>query len=287
MITLDFKKRVVAAIKQDADHYPSASKQATSLGINAAQLSRIKNGELEQLISDEKWILIGRRLGVAIVEGKEWLTAKTPTFAFIYEQLQFCKENGISGLLCDHADIGKTHTAKVFTKENKATVYIDCAQVKSKQKLIRQIAKEFGINHTCKYAEVYEDLVYYLQLIERPMIILDEAGDLDYPAFLELKALWNATERTCAWYMMGADGLKTKIDANLSRRKVGYVEIFSRYGKSYQKATPEGREELERFNMTQVALIAKANMPDANVQQIYARTNGSLRRLRTELSKMN
>lgn len=70
------------------------------------------------------------------------------------------------------------------------------------------------------YADVYEDLVYYLRSIEHPLIILDEAGDLQYEAFLELKALWNATERCCAWYMMGADGLKEKSTVPLSARKL-------------------------------------------------------------------
>ncbi len=43
-----------------------------------------------------------------------------------------------------------------------------------------------------------------------PLVVLDEAGDLQYEAFLELKALWNATEMCCGWYMMGADGLRRR-----------------------------------------------------------------------------
>ena len=52
--------------------------------------------------------------------------------------------------------IGVTRATK-----NKNVVYIDCSQVKTKQKLIRKIAQEFGITYTGRYAEVYEDLVYY------------------------------------------------------------------------------------------------------------------------------
>jgi len=39
----------------------------------------------------------------------------------------------------------------------------------------------------------YEDLVFYLKTLPYPLIIFDEAGDLQYDAFLEIKALWNAT----------------------------------------------------------------------------------------------
>ena len=286
MITIEFKERIVKAILEDRSNYASSSKQAITLDINTAQLSRINNGDFDQVLSDAKWFSIARRLGVSLNEQEKWIIAKTPVFEFIYAQLKYCKESSISGLLCDDADIGKTVTAKVFVKDHKYSVYIDCSQVKSKQKLIRQIAKEFGVGYTGKYADVYEDLVYYLQSVENPIIVLDEAGDLDYPAFLELKALWNSTERMCAWYMIGADGLKAKIESNLSRKKVGYVEIFSRFGKTYQKVAPEGKEALEEFNKLQVALITKANDPEASIQKIYAKTEGSLRRVRTELQKI-
>lgn len=285
MITTEFKHRVITAIAEDRKNYPSSSKQAVTLDLNTAQLSRINNGELDQVISDQKWLSVARKLGVVLNDKEVWHIAKTPVFNFLFQQLEYCQNNSISGLMCDNADIGKTVTAKHFAKTKKLAVYIDCSQVKSKQKLIRQIAKEYGVCFTGRYADVYEDLVYYLQSVERPMIILDEAGDLDYPAFLELKAVWNATESCCALYMIGADGFKAKIESNLDRKKVGYVEIFSRFGKRYQKITPDGKEALEEFNKLQVALVTKANDPSANVQKMYGKTDGSLRRVRTELQK--
>lgn len=286
MITTEFKGRIIEAIQADKMNYPSAAKQAVALDIQAAQLSRIMNGDHEQVLSDAKWLSIARRLDVLLNEAAIWKTAKTKVFNYIYEQLSYCKENSVSGILCDAADIGKTYSAKVFVKENKLSVYIDCSQVKSKQKLVRKIAKEFGVGFTGKYADVYEDLIYYLQSAQNAIIILDEAGDLDYPAFLELKALWNATERMCAWYMMGADGLKSKIESNLSRKKVGYTEIFSRFGNRYQKVTPDGKEAMEEFFKTQVALVTRVNEPTADIPKIYRKTDGSLRRVFTEIQKM-
>ena len=289
MITTEFKQRVVEAIKADLINYPSASKQAVVLGINSSQLSRISKGETERVISDANWLSIGRRLNVPVVEVSVWQAAKTPTFEFIYDQLTACKNNSVSALLCDAADIGKTFTGKHFVKEHRNAVYIDCSQVKSKQKLIRKIAQEFGIRHTGRYADVYADLVYYLQSVEKPIIILDEAGDLDYPAFLELKALWNATEELCAWYMMGADGLKAKIQSNLDRKKVGYTEIFSRFGSSFQKISPDGKENTDEFKKLQMALVAKANLKDSNLnlQAIYTKTGGSLRKLSAYAKREN
>ena len=286
MITIEFKQRIIEAIKKYRTNYASAAKMATALGISSAQFSRILSGELEGVVSDANWISIARNLNVQLHQEEEWKIAKTPVFSQVYAQLLACKESGLSGLLCDIADVGKTFTAKAFAREHKFTIYIDCSQVKSRQKLIRQISKELGLGNTGRYADVYADLVFYLRSIPSPLIILDEAGDLDYPAFLELKALWNATEGCCGWYMMGADGLKAKIESNLGRKRVGYAEIFSRFGSRYQKVTPDGREALDDFTKTQIVMIARANSADVDLKKLIAKTGGSLRRVRVELQKM-
>ncbi|NJM14008.1 MAG: hypothetical protein HC896_00245 [Bacteroidales bacterium] len=85
--------------------------------------------------------------------------------------------------------------------------------------------------------------------------------------------------------MMGADGLKAKIDRNLGLKKVGYAELYRRYGSRYQRVSPDGKESREEFSKQQIALIAKAN-GIADVQRIYAKTQGSLTRLMTEIKKL-
>ena len=288
MITNEFKTKVVEAIKSQSANYESNSKMAVALGISAAQFSRIFNGELERVLSDAHWISIARKLGVSMRNEVKWNTAETPVFIYINAQLEHCQRNSISSLLCDLADIGKTHTAKEYVRTHKNAVLIDCSQVKTKQQLVRRIAKEFGVGFTGKYKDVYEDLAFYLRSISNPLIILDEAGDLQYDAFLEVKALWNATERTCGWFMMGADGLKAKIQRSIDCKKVGFTEIFRRYGSRYQRVSPQGKEDSERFAMAQAMAIIKANAPvDTNFQKFYAITGGSLTRIYNELTKVN
>jgi len=283
----EVKQKIVAEIHLRKGNYRSQGAMARALGISPAQMSRTLKGEYENVLSDGNYISIARKLGIELRQKEAWITAKTPVFRFIWTQLEACQEQGLSQLLCDIADIGKTHTAKEYVKEHKNAVYIDCSQVKSKQRLIRKIAQEFGLVTAGKYIEVYEDLVFYLKSLDSPLIILDEAGDLDYTAFLELKALWNATEHSVGWYMMGADGLKAKIDRNLNCKKVGYTELFSRFGGRYQKISPEGSDARDEFNREQVALIAKANgISNDKLQKVYASSGGSLRRIYIEVQKM-
>lgn len=284
----NLKQRIIAAMQERRDRFfGSDAKFATSLGISGSQYSRIMKGDTERVLSDANWVSIARHLDVAINNLPEWKTAITPVYEFITGQLAFCQENSSSRLLCDVADIGKTYTARCYVRTHPNAVYVDCSQVKSKQKLIKFIAKEFGVNNTGRYNDVYADLVFYLRSLQRPLIILDEAGDLDYGAFLELKALWNATERCCGWYMMGADGLREKIRRSIEFKKVGYTEIFSRYGSRYQKASPESDKELQEFKTVHAALIIKANVNGSvDIQKLIAQSDCSLRRIYDEIMKI-
>ena len=152
---------------------------------------------------------------------------------------------------------------------------------------MRKIAVEFGVNSNGWYHNVYEDLCYYLRSIDHPLIILDEAGDLKNEAMLELKALWNATERSCAWYMMGADGLKERIRRSIEMKMVGYTEMFSRYGDRYSKVTPDDGREREQFLMGQARIVAQVNAPEGtDIGALVRRSRGGLRRVYTEIEKM-
>jgi DNA transposition AAA+ family ATPase len=282
MITKEVKLKIGEAVKAARENYPSANKMAVVLDVNPAQLSRMLGGEIDGVLSDAKLISIARKLNVELSARTELVTANTPVYQFITAQLAACQSNAICGLLCDIADIGKTYSAKQYIQAHKNAVYIDCSQCKTKQRLIRSIAREFGINHTGKYHDVYADLVYYIKTLPNPLVILDEAGDLDYSAFLEIKALWNATEFACGWFMMGADGLKHKIEGNIGRKKVGYAELFRRFGSRFQRITPDGDQI--QFAQKQVAIIARAN-GISDVQSLFAKTQGSLTRLRYEILK--
>ena len=284
-ITTSLKNQIVDTIIKNGETFRSANSHAVLLGINSAQLSRIKKREFNKVLSDQKWVSLARILDVVPKNDIRWKTAKTPAFEFIYAQLEDCQSSSISGVFCDDTDIGKSHTARHYCKENKDAIYIDCSQVKTRQLLIREIAKGFGVNFKGRYVDVYADLVFYLRTMgDRPLVILDEAGDLKPEAFLEIKALWNATERACGWYMMGADGLRAQMEKHRALKKVGHAEIFRRFGSRYQSITPQGKEAHVEFKKQQFGMVAKANgIKPTN--ELFAKNNGSLERVRIEFEK--
>lgn len=294
MITNETKKKIVDVLLKLKTNFTGSNAQfAKSIGINDSIFSRIQRGDYEQVLSEARWASLARRAGIPLKEMRIWKKADTPVFQYITAQLQHCQTTGVCSLLCDMSDIGKTYSARYYADNNKNAVYVDCGQVKSKQKFIRFIAKSFGVDHTGKYSDVYEDLVFYLKSLDSPLVILDEAGDLQYEAFLELKALYNATEYQCGFYMMGADGLRAKMERAINGKKVGYTELFSRFGKKYGTAVPTDKVLREKFLATTAAMIIRANAPEGTDVNITLRkTMGddsfpSLRRIFIEFSKVN
>lgn len=289
MVTPQFKQRVIDALtKAEKASGLNGRQFSTRIGINPAQWSRLKSGETDGIINDGKYITLGREYGVQVGDFEAWKTVETATFQYITSLLSTCQAECISSLLVDVSDLGKSYAAKHYCRNNQNALYIDCSQVKSRLLLIREIARQAGVTHTDKYNTVYRDLVYYLRSISSVIIVLDEVGDLDYPAFLELKALWNATEGAVSWIMMGADGLRRKMERAISGQKVGYTEIFRRFGSQYRRVTPASTIDTSNFKLDQIALVAKANAPaGTDIQQLVHKSRGSLTNLNNMIRVLN
>ena len=142
MITKEIKQRILAAVAANRVNYPSDAKHAAALGLNTSIYSGLKNGQTEN-----------------IHNSIEWKPAKTPTYQYITAQLEFLQQSGISGILCDYPNIGKTFTARLYVQTHKNAVYVDCSKVKTKLNLIRNIANEFVVGSYGRYTDVYYDVV--------------------------------------------------------------------------------------------------------------------------------
>lgn len=286
MISNELKTRIAQAISDNRKNYATDAGHAVALGISTSVYSQIKKGDTAQKLSDAKWTAIARQLGVGPDDGTEWKPVRTPTFDYLSAQLELCRTKTLSGMFCDLPNIGKTFAARHHAQTHRHVVYVDCSQVKTKQRLFRFIARELGLSPAGRYADLFDRLVSCLRTLDRPQIILDEAGDLGYEAFLEIKAAWNGTEGCCSWFLMGADGFKAKLERGVGLKTVGFAEIRSRCGDKYNSITPPEGEERRRFLLGQAMLVARANAPaEADYRQIARRSDGSLRRVHTLLTK--
>lgn len=289
MITNKQKSKIREAVQAYRANFKTQTQCAAALEIDKAQYTEaIVNGKLDKVIADDVWMRIAMRLKVQINDLPTWKIAPTKVYIYLTEQFKICQAESMCGLFCDRADIGKTIAAEDYAAKNPNAVVVDCSQYKTKRRLIKEIARQFGLNTGGVYWDMWEDLVWFINNADHPFIILDEAGDMAYETFLEVKGLWNATKYRCGWFMLGADALRVKIENGMNLKRVGFEEMFSRYGAKFQRCIGEGEDATTEEDMQlQAALIAKLNAPrGANIHSLVARSEGSLRRLWGEIVKL-
>lgn len=261
----EFKMQVITALFDARSRFSGSDAQfAKQYGINAAVYSRLKNLEgesYEGLISDAKLLEIGLKLDVS-TNARKWQTVETDVFKAIHESVVFCQTYSKSMMLVDDAGIGKTYTAKHLSRTLKNCFYLDATQAKGKTEFIRMFARALGVDDKDKIVRVKNQIKYVLKVLPHPVVIIDEAGDLDDKTFLEIKEIWNATEGCCGWFMMGADGLQHKVERNINNKKPGFTEIFSRFGERYNKVVPQEKQEKLSFYKKLITDVIKANMTD-------------------------
>ena len=258
----EFKNKVVEALLKQRENFDgSANAFSKQYGINKSVFSRLKNGERGKLLKDVMWLTLGRQLDVSPNE-RRWNMAETKVFKIIEEDVIYCQEFSKARILVDDVGIGKSYSAKYLSRTLKNCFYIDSKQAKTKQRFVRLLAKTIGVDNQGRYADVKENLKYYLKMLPQPMIIVDDSGYLEYPAYMELLELWDATEGHCGWYQIGDDSLREKLERGVANKKVGYKAIFSRYSKRYSTIVPTDRLAKIAFYKKLIEDVLTVNMDD-------------------------
>ncbi len=278
-LTSEYKYKVIQTLLESRHLFGGTDSQyAKQLGIHGSIYSRIKNGEnVEGLLRDSKFLEIGQKLNISLSERK-WNIVETEVYSQIKEAVIFCKAYSKSMMLVDDAGIGKTYTAKHLAQTLENCFYIDGSQCKTAVEFVRLLARTIGVDDKDKIIRVKAQIKYSLKILPQPIVIIDESGDLDDKTFLIIKELWNDTEGQCGWYMMGAEGLQRKIERNISNRKAGFTELFSRFGEKYAHITPFEKSEKEQFYKRLISDVITANAPtETNINLIVKKclTNDS------------
>lgn len=263
MITPEFRIQVREAIIQNRDNFSSLSdaKYAKMMDISSAVFSRIKSGETERVLSDSKWIEIGRKLNVG-KNNTKWAIARTSVYTEIEQNIKFCKEYSKATILIDECGIGKSFCTKHIVRKLTDSYYIDCSQAKTKSQFIRHLAATLGVDNNGKLYDIKENIKYYINLMDRPFIALDDAGYLELNVIVEIIEIWNATEGNCGWFMIGDDSLQNKIQRGLNSKKVGFKALFSRFSDEFIHYVPVAKQDKQEFYKQLIGDVAAVNIKD-------------------------
>ena len=290
---IDKKKTIAALLDLRTRYEGSDSSFAAKFDLHPSVFSQMKSGKgTDNLISDDKLVGIAMELGVSLIDAPEWKIANAVAFSEYTDLLKICQQEGASRIICDRADRGKTTAAKQYMLKNHNAFYVDCAENKTYTLFIKALCKSMGLPLTGTPYDRVQRIKRFLIAIKNPIVMLDEFGDLKYEAFLEMKNLWNGTECRCAWVVIGAQGLKKKLQSGMDNDRIGFSEFFRRFGTDFMTARYTENDAEERvFFLGEATKIVAANMPKMKVSELMAKSEStgtiySLTRIKERIIKM-
>ncbi|UCA61691.1 hypothetical protein KB553_09165 [Chryseobacterium rhizoplanae] len=264
MITFEQKHNIRIAVLNGREKFKGTdTAYAKSLGIDSMAYDQIKDGQMEGALSLGQWLNIGSKFQTA-KNDYEMKLVRTEVYSVLEDNFNFCQATRTSMILVDDCGIGKSRCAIDIISKMKNAFYVDCSQSHTKIRFVKQLAASLGCDTTGKYYDILETVKYALNIIENPFVCVDEFGDLEYNAYLELKGIMNATKHNCTWYAMGADGLRAKITKGINNHKVGFAEIFSRLSDDFVTLVPKNPEERKEFYLKLFGDVAYVNLKNKN-----------------------
>ena len=272
-LSTDFKKAVADRLLNLISERQSINHAFYKFyGVSADNCLKLRLGRIGQVkMRDTEWLRLGRKLELDCFNTK-WKMARTDVFNTIEEDVLFCKEHAKAKICVDECGIGKTFAGKYLAASLPNCFYVDGSQAKTVRDFTRLLAKVIHLDEISKIDELKQDIKCYLKMIDKPIVIIDEAGDLPRSALQEIKGYWNATEGYCGWYLMGADGLKVIIERGIKKRTPGFKEIFSRFSERYTTTVPAYKPERLLFYRKLITDVLAANgVEGALIDKIAAR----------------
>lgn len=260
LITTEQKQNILTAMLGGREKFRGSDiAYAKSLGIDLNIYQSLRDGQMEGILSLGQWLNIGSKFQKT-KNDHEMKLVRTEVYCALEDNFNFCQATRTSMILVDDCGIGKTRCALDIVSKMKNAFYVDCSQSQTKIRFVKQLASALGCDTTGKYYDILETVKYALNIIENPFVCVDEFGDLEYNAYLELKGIMNATKHNCTWYAMGADGLRAKITKGINNHKVGFAEIFSRLSDDFVTLVPKNPEERKEFYLKLFGDVAYVNL---------------------------
>ena len=196
---------------QETSGAQSDAKFATRIGIDKATWSRAKREEMWSMLSDGMWLRMAQYVRFSRNAHTSWNHADTSVSRFLFQQFEMCQRMGMTAMLADDPGIGKTHCMREYERTHANVMCIDCSVSNTKGSFIRAIAQAAGVSVKGKLQALLDSAIYAICLMEKPLIIFYESGDLEPGALFQLNKLYHSCELSCGFFIMGSDGFKRRI----------------------------------------------------------------------------
>ncbi len=251
-MTNEQKRQVREALIRYVNTFESQTAAANSLhDISASTISQVKNNNWE-LLSDRLWQHIARQVG--FYTGQDIMELQpADTCAYLLLRILFgdAQHYGMTYGIAIGTGLGKSFTARRYTRENATTIYIACDANYNRKSFMMALLHAAGIEAKGSMPEMITTLGNHLSEAEEPLIIFDDAHLLKDRVLHLIVLLSTSFGGRTGVVIMGNDELPSRIVDGVRLKKVGYDDIYKSIGRRFITLGSLGPKDVE--------MVCKAN----------------------------
>lgn len=249
----------------------SQTTAAKMAGLNPGALSAVLNNNYQ---SDDT--AVWKKLAIWLdYNASDWELAPTRNYLEINGLLDQAKLYSLTHAIVGAAGCGKSAALKNYAATHKGIVMITCGEYMNRLDFLRDALHQLGKDtRNMTVSEMMGMLTRNLLMIDKPLLILDEADKLREDVFIFFITLFNKLEDNCGLILAATDHLIHRINRGIKYNKKGYAEIYSRIGRKPIELGKITKKDVERI------LEANGVEDRHKVDEIMNSCEGDLRRVK-------
>ncbi|TWI16308.1 AAA family ATPase [Sphingobacterium siyangense] len=232
----------------------SRNELALQIGVSSATLSNMCNDKWNS-IDDKMWKKVWHFVRPESTH-KIFHTHNLKTAMGMAEKAR--KHKLMLGLIGD-TGMGKTVALKAIAR-NENTFYLYFDNQRPKQ-FFYQLGKLLGYDFEGSLYDMIGRACDALNVLEEPLLMIDEAGKLNDVMLMHLHVLRDRTMHNCAIMLAGMPYFKLNLENKAKKQKIGISEFYRRINIWH---------ELEALNRSEIDFICEQNgIPKSETKDFY------------------
>lgn len=263
-MTTAYKNKIKAAVESHIRAGGSAAEIARMSGLNSAYISLIRNDKEGDTIKPEHYNAIADALNVRL-DG--WQIVDTRNLRIVTQVLADAKANSLFFAVSHNAGAGKTMACREYVLLNgtpRGVYFFHIPHQKTnKMDFMRGLAKSLGIDtngrgYMSANRMADEVIAFFVKRLDQaPLLIIDQANDLNANALSFFISLYNAVQGRMGCVMLGTENLEQTIKRGVAGNRVGFDELDSRFGRKYIRLTGANKKECREIALANGIMSAK------------------------------